>query len=115
MNGLREQHYLGDANLLLLVHKLDLTIKDKYENLLYVDHMREDEPNWMRMFYREYSEHDDEWKAYVTEGRLQPSDIVPILKDIYHSLDSVLMDFNTYNEDFTETKVLINTLITGYS
>ena len=107
--------YPDDNKMLELFGILDDEVIDKFEEVLYSDHLRESdrEPEWIRMFYRDYTI-DDEYRNYVREGQLQESETVPILKDVYNMVDAILVTFNKYNELLTETKDLTNTLIERY-
>ena len=107
--------YPDDNKMLQLFGILDDEVRDKFEEVLYSDHLKETdrEPEWIRMFYRDYPI-DDEYRNYVKDGKLQKSEILPILKDVYHMLDTILTTFNRYTELLTETKALTNTLIEKY-
>ena len=107
--------YPDDNKILELLNILDDDVRDKFEEVLYFDHLKDSdpEPEWIRMFYRDYPI-DDEYRTYVKEGKLQGSETVPILKDVYNMVDTILITFNRYNELLTETKDLTNTLIERY-
>ena len=107
--------YSDDNNILELLNILDDEVRDKFEEVLYSDHLKETdrEPEWIRMFYRDYTI-DDEYRTYVKEGKLQGSETVPILKDVYNMVDTILVTFNRYNELLTETKDVTKTLIERY-
>ena len=107
--------YPDDNKILELFNILDDEVRDKFEEVLYSDHLKETdrEPEWIRMFYRDYTI-DDEFRNYVKEGKLQESETVPILKDVYNMVDAILVTFNRYNELLTETKDVTKTLIERY-
>ena len=114
IRGLRK-FYPDDGNLIELFNILDDEVRDKFEEVLYSDHLRDSdpEPEWIRMFYRDYPI-DDEYKTYVREGKLQESDTVTILKEVYDMVDTILVTFNRYNALLTETKDVTKTLIERY-